>query len=56
LKKERPGEFFEATYPIPVELTNGKNTAVVKFVAHAGNKAGGVFGVRILKAQTNSKQ
>jgi len=56
LKKERPGEFFEATYPIPVEFTNGKNTAVVKFVAHTGNRAGGVFGVRILKAQTNSKQ
>ena len=56
LNNERPGEFFEATYPVPVELTKGKNTAVVKFVAHAGNKAGGVFGVRILKAQTNSKQ
>ncbi|MEI8288421.1 MAG: beta-L-arabinofuranosidase domain-containing protein [Verrucomicrobiota bacterium] len=55
LKNERPGEFFEATYPIPVELTNGKNTAVLKFVAHSGNKAGGVFGVRILKARTNPK-
>ena len=56
LKNERPGEFYELTYLIPVELTRGKNTVVVKFVAHSGNKAGGVFGVRILKAQTNSKQ
>ena len=56
LKNERPGEFFEMAYPIPVELTHGKNAVVVKFAAHSGNKAGGIFGVRILKAQTNSKQ
>ena len=55
LKNDQPGDFFEATYPIPVELTRGKYTVVVKFAAHPGNKAGGVFGVRILKAQTNSK-
>ncbi len=56
LNNDRPGEFFEATYPIPIELTHGKNTVVVKFAAPSGNKAGGVFGVRILKAPTNSKK
>ena len=56
LKNDQPGDFFEATYPIPVELTHGKTTIVVKFAAHSGKIAGGVFGVRVLKAQTNSKQ
>ena len=56
LKNNQPGQFFETTYPLPAELTHGQNAVVVKFAAHSGNKAGGVFGIRILKAQTNSKQ
>ena len=55
LQKNHPGEFFEAAYPIPAELTQGKNSVTVKFVAHPGNLAGGVFGIRILKTTTPSK-
>ncbi len=44
-----PNQFWDAIYPIPVELTRGKSKVTVKFQAHPGNFAGGVFGVRITR-------
>jgi len=55
LNSNRPNEFFDATFPLPTELTQGKQTVTVKFAAHPGNLAGGVFGVRVLRSQTHSK-
>jgi DUF1680 family protein len=55
LSHNRPEEFFEAIYPLPSELMRGKSNVTIKFVAHPGNIAGGVFGIRILRAQTDSK-
>jgi hypothetical protein len=49
LNNNRPGEFYDVTLPLPAELTSGKSKVTVKFAAHAGNLAGGVFGVRILR-------
>ena len=54
LNNNRPEEFYDATYVLPAELTAGKHSVMVKFAAHPGNLAGGVFGVRVLRAQTDS--
>ena len=50
LDKNRPGTFYEETYPIPVELTQDKNWVTVRFQAHPGRLAGGVFGCAVLRA------
>jgi DUF1680 family protein len=49
----KPGKFFDVTYAIPVELTEGRSTVTVKLRAHARNTAGGLFGVRVLKADAD---
>ena len=55
LLHNQPGKFWDATYPIPAELTKGKSKVTVKWQAQPGNFAGGLFGCRILRAPTNSK-
>jgi hypothetical protein len=55
LRHNRPGKFWEATYPIPEALTRGKSSVVVKFQAEPGNFAGGLFGLRILRTETDSE-
>jgi hypothetical protein len=49
LNNNQPGEFFDAVFPLPAALTQGKQSVTVKFAAHPGNLAGGVYGVRILR-------
>ncbi len=49
LNNNKPGEFFDATFPLAPELTQGKQSVTVKFAAHPGNIAGGVYGIRILR-------
>jgi hypothetical protein len=49
LNHEKPGEFFDVDYELPVNLTQGKSKVAVKFQAHPGNMAGGLFGVETLK-------
>lgn len=49
LEQNRPGEFFDATYPIPTETSAGKKKISVRFQAEPGSRAGGVFDVRIVK-------
>jgi hypothetical protein len=49
LDRDNPDEFFEVDYPIPPELTRGKEQVTVKFQAHRGHTAGGVFGCEMLK-------
>ena len=44
-----PGHFFDAEYRIPHSLTRGKTEVTVKFQAHPGVAAGGLFGCQILK-------
>ena len=51
LRNNRPGEFYDEVYPISELLTKGKNKVTVKFQAHPGAWAGGVFELRILKAE-----
>ena len=49
LQNDKPGEFFDVTYPIPEELTRGKNKIAIRFEAQPGNIAGGFYGLRIIK-------
>jgi DUF1680 family protein len=50
LENDRPNHFFDKVYTLPKRLTRGKTKVTVKFQAHPGNTAGGVFGVRMVKA------
>jgi hypothetical protein len=43
-----PGQFFDTEYSIPTSLTAGRTNVTVRFQAHAGQMAGGVFGLRML--------
>ncbi len=55
LDNNRPGKFFEETYPIPVKITHSKEKITVRFQAHPKKTAGGVFACTLLiSEQTNS--
>ncbi len=43
------GRFFDAEYPIPLELIKGKENVQVKVLANHSKTAGRVFGCRIVK-------
>jgi DUF1680 family protein len=49
LLTNQPGKFWDATYPIPAELTRGKEKVTVKFQAQPENIVGGLYGSRILR-------
>jgi len=49
LNGSRPGEFMDVTYAIPVEMTKGRKKVTIKFQAHKGGTAGGIFACRIIK-------
>ena len=49
LLNNKPGQFWDAVYPIPADLTKGKEKVTIKLQAQPGNFAGGLFGSRILK-------
>ena len=51
LESNKPGQFYDQTYPLPKELTTGKTRVTVKFQAHPGRMAGGVYGCAIVKAK-----
>ena len=55
LNNNRPGEFYDAAYALPAELVRGKDKVTVKFSAHPGNLAGGIYDVRVLRTQPNLK-
>ena len=55
LNNNRPGEFYDAAYALPAELVRGKDKVTVKFSAHPGNIAGGLYGCRVLRTQPNLK-
>jgi hypothetical protein len=51
LTGDRPGVFFERDYPIPLALTQGKASIVVRFAPDPDHTAGPVFGVRLFTAE-----
>jgi hypothetical protein len=47
---DKPNEFYDKVYPIPQELTQGKQKVTVRFQAHPQHVAGGIFDqLRILR-------
>lgn len=51
LERNKPDEFFAMEYPIPAQLTAGKRQVTVKFQAHPGGTAGGLFDCRMLRSK-----
>lgn len=51
LLQNKPDQFFDVVYPIPADLTAGKQKVTVRFQAQPGQWAGGLFGCRVLKAE-----
>jgi uncharacterized protein len=49
LHQNDPEKFWQKSYPLPKEMTANKEKAVVKFQAHPGNYAGGIFGIRVVR-------
>jgi hypothetical protein len=49
LQNNKPGKFYEETYLLPTDLTKDKDQLTVKFQAHPGAWAGGVFGLRVTR-------
>jgi DUF1680 family protein len=47
LDNNKPGEFYEETYPLPDRVTRGRVKIRVKFQARPGKMAGGVFACTI---------
>lgn len=47
LSGRQPGAWIDVDYPIPYELTRGKQKVTVKFNPQEGKSAGPVFGVRL---------
>ncbi|MBI5835204.1 MAG: glycoside hydrolase family 127 protein [Armatimonadetes bacterium] len=50
LAQNQPGGFYAVAYRLPDALTRGKQFVVVRFQAHPGAQAGGVFDVRLTAA------
>lgn len=48
LDRKAPDRFYDEVYEIPAEMLKGKTSVTVKFQAHPGNFAGGVFEVRVM--------
>jgi DUF1680 family protein len=48
LDNNRPGEFFEVTYPLPGEVVQNKQAVTLRFQAHPGRVAGGTFGCAVI--------
>lgn len=51
LLRDHPDQFSDVNYLIPPELTRGRNQVVVRFQAHPGAWAGGLFGCRIVREE-----
>lgn len=51
LHRDDPDKFWDRVYQLPESETAGKQKATIKFQAHPGNYAGGVFGVRVVRRE-----
>lgn len=50
LQNNKPSEFFDVVHPLTEEMIGKRDKVRVRFAAHPGKVAGGVFGVRIVPA------
>ena len=51
LERNRPDQFYDEVYPIPADATKGKEKITVRFQAHPGRTAGGIFDCRVLRKE-----
>ncbi len=50
LRLTEPPRFFEVEYPVPAELTQGREKVTVRFQAKEGSQIATVFGLRMIRA------
>jgi hypothetical protein len=50
VEERRPARFFDAEYPIPADLVEGKEKVTVRFETSEDRQIGPVFGIRIIRA------
>jgi hypothetical protein len=50
IERRGPMRFFDVEYPLPVEVVRDKHRVTVRFQATQGNEIGGVFGLRMIRA------
>ena len=51
LHNNKPNEFFDVFHRIPKELTHGKQFITIRFQAHPGAQAGGLFNLSLVPAK-----
>lgn len=49
LNNDKPESLWDVTYPIPAELTQGKESVRIRLQGKPGKIAGGLFGVRVVR-------
>ena len=50
----RPWQFWDVTYPLPATLTEGRERVTIRFVAHPGSVAGGIYGARMVRRSVDA--
>jgi hypothetical protein len=50
LLADRPGDFFDQLYKLAPDLTQNRTGVVLSFKSRAGDIAGGVFGIKMMRA------
>lgn len=53
VERKLPGEFFDVSTPIPVELSQ-QATLVIRLQAHEGSKLAALYGARLVRANTEA--
>lgn len=49
LQEDRPGEFYDELYVVPIDALEGKSRITVTFKSHPKSAAGSVYGVRVVR-------
>ena len=55
LDSNRPGRFYDQAYVLPADLADRGDAITVRFQAHPGNRAGGIYGVRVVTPATEQQ-
>jgi len=53
VSRSEPGRFFNVEYPLTTDLIQGKEKVTVRFQAAKDSSVAGVFGIRMIRADTN---
>ena len=55
LQGKQPGKFYDEVHPLSADMLKGKQNITIRFQAQPGNYAGGVFGVRVMRASSQQQ-